>query len=182
MTPFGVLVLIRSRDHEALADRLGQSPPATTAACACASWMRSTACLTSKFSVADCCTSEVSVESLKVDHHAAVCAPSEVTCAPPSVLLPTAVADHCAGTFGFGLTKFGPTAQPASVQPSEARTRARRVLLESAMSFLHCSRCLNIQEAAASVTVAITASGQRSGMRTPAPAPSRYTRCAMSMA
>jgi hypothetical protein len=28
---------------------------------------------------------------------------------------------------GFGLTKFGPTTQPASVQPSEATARERRI-------------------------------------------------------
>ena len=36
--------------------------------------------------------------------------------------------------------------------------------------------------AAASVTAAMAASGHRSGVRTLSPAPSRYTRCAMSMA
>src|SRR5215469_899448 len=136
MAPFGVLVLSRWRDQEALADRLGQRPPATTAACACASSMRSIACLTSRFCPADCCTSAVSVASLKVDHHATVCARSAVTCAAPSVPLAVAVADHCAGTCGFGLTKFGPTTQPASVQPREASARERNMLLVFAMFVL----------------------------------------------
>src|SRR6185437_5744396 len=129
MAPLGVLVLSRWRDQEALAERLGQRPPATTATCACASSMRSTASLTLRFSPADCSTSEVSVGSLKVDHHAAVCAGSGLTWAAPSVPLPVAVADHCAGTAGFGSTKLGPMAQPARVQPREASTRERNVRL-----------------------------------------------------
>src|SRR5579872_6879189 len=89
--------------------------------------MRSTASLTSRFCDAERCTSAVSVESLKLDHQATDWAPSEVTCAAPSVPLAAAVDDHCAGTFGFGLTKFGPTAQLASAQPREASARERSV-------------------------------------------------------
>src|ERR1700734_764404 len=129
MAPFGVLVLSRWRVHEALPDTLGQRPPATTAICACASSMRSTACLMSRFCAADCCTSVVSVASLKVDHQATVCARSEVTRAAPAVPLVTAVGDHCGGTLGFGLTKFGPTTQPASAQPRKASATGRAMAM-----------------------------------------------------
>lgn len=44
------------------------------------------------------------------------------------------------------------------------------------------SRWRNIQEAADSVTAARTASGHRSGISRPSPAPSRYTRCVISIA
>src|SRR5438445_10765332 len=46
---------------------------------------------------------------------------------------------------------------------------------------IYVSRWRNIQEAMGSVTRAIAASGQRSGISWSNPAPSRYTRWAMSM-
>src|SRR5271165_6900571 len=46
----------------------------------------------------------------------------------------------------------------------------------------YVTRWRNSQEAVASVTIAIRASGQRSGSSRSSPAPSRYTRSAMSIA
>ena len=60
--------------------------------------------------------------------------------------------------------------------------RRREARRENLQARRHVSRWRNIQAAATSVTAAMAASGHRSGSSRLSPAPSRYTRCTMSMA
>src|SRR6185312_8737741 len=155
--PFGVLRLKRWRVKLALAARVGQSPAAVCCRCARASSMRTTAALRSRFAPKLRSMSEISVGSLKLDHHSArsgVLVSMALAGTPPS-----AVRDQVEGTAGLGGTKFGPTAQLASSSaspPIEARGTIAPALM-IAGSWGYCSRLRNIHAAPVSVNAAITA-------------------------